>query len=183
MAALMLQAVCLFETAAATVMPGFASRRSTSETRHPAGRSESSAAQPVSPSYRLDLSKSRAYDAALEILGAYKLTGNFHVNLETVLRDIGAHDRVTFEVEPATKLPFHPDCRHVVFRPAANVPAGAFGEIIRSIKARLEFDAARPWWVCSLDEVHARTACLADPRPAFASRCAICGKQFADDRN
>jgi hypothetical protein len=181
MGALMLQAVCLFETAAATVMPRSAGRRSTPATRHPVERTGSSAAQSVLPSYRLDLSKSRTCDAALEIRGAYKLTGSFRVNLETVLRDLRAYDKVSFEVEPATKLPFHPDCRHVVFRPAANVPADSFGKIIRSIKARLEFDAARPWWVCSLNEVHTPTACLADPRPAFASRCAICGKQFADD--
>ena len=53
----------------------------------------------------LDLSASRAYDSALEILGAYKLTGNFHLNLEIVLKDIDAFDRVTFEIEPRSSCP------------------------------------------------------------------------------
>ena len=38
--------------------------------------------------HTLDLSASRAHDSALEILGAYKLTGNFHINLEIVLKNI-----------------------------------------------------------------------------------------------
>jgi hypothetical protein len=50
----------------------------------------------------LNLSASRAYDCAIEILGAYKLTGNFHVNPEIVLKDIDALDKVTFEVEPGS---------------------------------------------------------------------------------
>src|SRR2546430_3072835 len=53
----------------------------------------------------IDLSASRAYDSALEILGAYKLTGNFHLNLEIVLKDIDAFDRVTFEIEPRSSCP------------------------------------------------------------------------------
>jgi hypothetical protein len=111
------------------------------------GRSEP---PPTQSTCTLDLSKSRAYDAALDILGAYKLTGNFHINLEIVLKSLGAFDKVTFEVEPKAKLPyhpFHPDCRHVVFRPSANLPLDRFGEIIRSIEARIGFDAAPPWWV------------------------------------
>jgi hypothetical protein len=96
-------------------------------------------ARSLSPSATLDLSKSRAYDAALEILGAYKLTGNFHVNLEIVLGALGARNEVTFEVRPG--LTCHPDCRHVELRANANVSADRFREIIRSVGVRLAFDA------------------------------------------
>jgi hypothetical protein len=56
--------------------------------------------------HALNLSASRAYDSALEILGAYKLTGNFHINLEIILKDIDAFDKVTFEIEPRSPLPY-----------------------------------------------------------------------------
>ena len=95
----------------------------------------------------LDLSKSRAYDCALDILGVYKLTGNFHVNLEIVLEDLGAFDKVTFEIVPNSHLPYHPDCRRVVFRPNENVHMDRFRAIMRSISDRIGFDAAPPWWV------------------------------------
>ncbi len=97
-------------------------------------------ARGTSLSATLDLSKSRAYDAALEILGAYKLTGNFHVNLEIVLGALGARNEVIFDVQPAT--PYHPDCRHVEFRARANVSPDRFHEIVRSVRARLAFEAA-----------------------------------------
>jgi hypothetical protein len=97
----------------------------------------------MSASATLDLSKSRAYDAALEILGAYKLTGNFHVNLEIILKALGVRNEVTFEVQPLTKLPYHRDCRHVDFRANASVSPDRFREIIRSVEKRLAFDAAR----------------------------------------
>jgi hypothetical protein len=123
----------------ATPLISLSAGHQTSETgrRCVMGRSEP---PPTQSSCRLDLSKSRAYDAALDILGAYKLTGNFHINLEIVLKSLGAFDKVTFEVEPKAKLPFHPDCRHVVFRPSANLPLDRFGEIICSIEARIGFD-------------------------------------------
>jgi hypothetical protein len=105
------------------------------------GRSERSA----SLSCALDLSKSRTHDAVLDILRAYKLTGNFHVNLEIVLKNIGAFDKVTYEIERNSKLAYFQDCRHVVFKPNENVPNDRFGEIIKSIKARIGFDAPR--WV------------------------------------
>ncbi len=95
----------------------------------------------------LDLSESRAYDAALEILGAYKLTDNFHVNLEIVLKDLGVLDKVTYEIEPKSALPYHPGCRHVLFRPREHVHLDRFAEIMRLIKARIGFGATRPWWV------------------------------------
>ena len=91
----------------------------------------------------LDLSKSRAYDTALEILGAYKLTGNFHVNLGIVLEALGAQNDVAFEVQPVATLPYHPDCRHVEFRPKGNVSPDRFHEIVRLLEARVGFDATR----------------------------------------
>jgi hypothetical protein len=109
------------------------------------GRSERPATQSSSLSCALDLSKSRAHDAVLDILRAYKLTGNFHVNLEIVLKDIGVFDKVTYQIERNPKLSYSQDCRHVVFKPHENVPNDMFGEIIKSIKARIGFDAPR--WV------------------------------------
>jgi hypothetical protein len=108
-------------------------------------RSEHPATRSASLSCALDLSKSRAHDAVLGILKAYKLTGNFHVNLEIVLKDIGVFDKVTYQIERNPKLSYSQDCRHVVFKPSGNVPNDMFGEIIKSIKARIGFDA--PWWV------------------------------------
>jgi len=95
----------------------------------------------------LDLSASRAYDSALEILGAYKLTGNFHINLEIVLKEIDAFDKVTFEVEPMSQLPYSTDCRRVLFRPNENVRTSQFSDIMRAINRRIGFDATCPWWV------------------------------------
>ena len=95
----------------------------------------------------LDLSASRAYDSALEILGAYKLTGNFHTNLEIVLKEIDAFDKVTFEVEPMSQLPYSTDCRRVLFRPNDNVHMSQFSAIMHSIRGRIGFDATWPWWV------------------------------------
>ena len=95
----------------------------------------------------LELSASRAYDCALEILGAHKLTGNFHVNLEIVLKDIDALDKVTFEVEPRSQLFCATDCRHVLFRPRRNVQMRQFGDIMRSLRRRIGFDATSPWLV------------------------------------
>src|SRR5262245_52934861 len=109
------------------------------------GRLELAVARSSSRSCALDLSKSRAHDAVLDILRAYKLTGNFHVNLEIVLKDIGVFDKVTYQIEQNPKLSCSQDCRHVVFKPNENVPNDMFGEIMRSIKARIGFDA--PWWV------------------------------------
>jgi len=62
----------------------------------------------------LDLSRSRTHDAVLDILKAYKLSGNFHDNLAAVLRDMGLCGMVAYEIEPGAALAF-PDCRHVVF--------------------------------------------------------------------
>ncbi len=99
----------------------------------------------VQPSCMIDLSKSRTSDAALKILRAYKLTGNFHVNLEIILKNLGAFDEVTCEIAPISRLPYHPDCRHVTFRASNNVGAERFTEIIRCLDAWIGFDS-RHWW-------------------------------------
>jgi hypothetical protein len=91
----------------------------------------------------LDLSESRAYHCALDILGDDKLNGDFHADLQIVLRDLGVFDKITYEIETKTPLS---DCRHVVFRPKDNVHADRFREITRSIKGRIGYDAKRPWW-------------------------------------
>lgn len=110
--------------------------------------SEPFATRSSSLSCALDLSQLRAHDAALDILGAYKLTGNFHVNLEIALKDMGVLDKVRYEIKSNPKPPYCRDCRHVVFKPNENVPNEMFGDIIESIKARIGFDA--PWWVSLL---------------------------------
>jgi hypothetical protein len=96
--------------------------------------------------HALDLSESRAYDCVLEILEAHKLTGNFHVNLEIILKHLGALDDVSFEIEPRSYLAHHPNCRHVAFTPKPGVHAERFTEILQSLKARIGFDPARSWW-------------------------------------
>jgi hypothetical protein len=90
----------------------------------------------------LDLSESRTYDCALEIRGAYKLTGNFSVDLQIVLEDMGLLDQVTFEIKPKSLLS---DCRQVEFRPKHHVHTDQFGGIIRSIKDRIGFDPTPPF--------------------------------------
>jgi hypothetical protein len=101
------------------------------------------ATRPRSEFCTLDLSRSRTHDAALGILKAYKLSGNFHNNLEAVLKDMGVFDMVSYRIEPNPALAF-PDCRHVVFARDGNIPGGKFDDIIGSIKARIGFEA--PWW-------------------------------------
>jgi hypothetical protein len=92
----------------------------------------------------LEISESRTYDAALDTLGAYKLTGNFPIDLEIVLKDLRVFDKIRFDVKPKTLLS---DTRHVQFQPADKVRAGAFAEILRSVANRIGADPTRPWWV------------------------------------
>jgi hypothetical protein len=94
-------------------------------------------------SQALELSESRTYDYALEILGAYKLTGCFPIELEIILRELGVIDKITYELEPKSPLS---DSRHVLFRPTDNVHEDRFREITRLINARVGFDATLPWW-------------------------------------
>src|ERR1700730_3019002 len=90
----------------------------------------------------LELSELRTYDAALETLGAYKLTGHFPTELEIVLKDLRVLDEVTFDIEPKTMLS---DTRHVQFRPTDKVQLDRFADIVRSVKNRIGADPGRPW--------------------------------------
>jgi hypothetical protein len=92
----------------------------------------------------LELSELRTYDAALETLGAYKLTGNFPVDLEIVLKDLWVLDKVNFEIMPKTLLS---DTRHVQFRPTDKVHLDRFADIVRSVVNRIGADPTRSWWV------------------------------------
>jgi hypothetical protein len=92
----------------------------------------------------LELSEARTYDAALETLGAYKLTGNFPIDLEIVLKDLRVLDKVTFEIKPKTLLS---DTRQVQFRPTDKVHLDRFADVLRSVKNRIGANPARPWWV------------------------------------
>jgi hypothetical protein len=106
----------------------------------------------------LDLSRSRTHDAVLDILNAYKLSGNFHGNLETVLKNMGVFDMLSYQVESHPALAF-PDCRHVAFTLKEDVPGDIFDDIIASIRDRIGFDV--PWWVRQLRRSSAgRAACL-----------------------
>ncbi len=95
-------------------------------------------------SITLELSQSRTYDAALEALGAYKLTGNFPTELEIVLRDMRVLDMVTFEIKPNMAFAGR---REVEFRPAAKVRPHNFFEVMRLVKKRLGTDAHQSWWL------------------------------------
>lgn len=170
MAALM-QATSLVRMAIAKLKSFFADRWATS-----------GPAPERSPrSCTLDLSRSRVRDAARQLQGSRETSANFQLGLKAILKDLGVFDDVTFTVEPISRLPYHPDCRHVVLQPNGDVSAPRFRDVMSSVKARAEFDARRPWWVCSLGEDNPRVACMIDRRPAHHARCVICGRIFADD--
>jgi hypothetical protein len=95
-------------------------------------------------SQALELSEARTYDAALETLGAYKLTGNFPTELEIVLKDLRVLDKVTFDIKPKSPLS---DCRHVEFRPTDKVHRDRFVEIMRTVEKRIGADSTQPWWM------------------------------------
>jgi hypothetical protein len=95
-------------------------------------------------SQTLELSEARTYDAALETLGAYKLTGHFPTALEIVLKDLRVLDKVTFAIKPKSPLS---DCRHVEFRPTDTVHQDRFVDIMRTVHKRIGADSTRPWWV------------------------------------
>jgi hypothetical protein len=112
-------------------------------------RSATSAGKVWAPDSRnisqtLELSELRTYDAALETLGAYKLTGNFPTELEIVLKDLRVLDKVTFDIKPKSALS---DCRHVEFRPTDKVHRDRFAEIMRTIEKRIGADSTQPWWI------------------------------------
>jgi hypothetical protein len=95
-------------------------------------------------SQTLELSELRTYDAALETLGAYKLTGHLPTELEIVLKDLRVLDKVTFDIKPKSPLS---DCRHVEFRPTDKVHRDRFVEIMRTIEKRIGADSTQPWWL------------------------------------
>ena len=95
-------------------------------------------------SQTLELSESRTYDAALETLGAYKLTGNFPTELEIVLKDLRVLDKVTFDIKPKSPLS---DCRHVEFRPTDKIHGDRFIEVMRTVKKRIGAHSTQSWWV------------------------------------
>src|ERR1700686_475388 len=101
------------------------------------------AADSRSMSQTLELSELRTYDAALETLGAYKLTGHFPTELEIVLKDLPVLDKVTFDIKPKSPLS---DCRHVEFRPTDKVHRDRFVEIMRTVRKRLGADSTQSWW-------------------------------------
>jgi hypothetical protein len=92
----------------------------------------------------LELSELRTYDAALETLGAYKLTGHFPTELEIVLKDLRVLDKVTFDIKPKSPLS---DCRHVEFRPTDKIHRDRFVEIMRTVRKRIGADSTQPWWM------------------------------------
>jgi hypothetical protein len=103
----------------------------------------SSALWQTNTSTTLELSELRTYDAALETLGAYKLTGNFPTELEIVLRDMRVLEMLVFDIKPKTPLS---DCRQVEFRPAQHVRSHSFFEVMRLVKNRIGFEARGSWW-------------------------------------
>jgi hypothetical protein len=126
--------------------------------------------RPSSLSRTFDLSSSRTYDSALDILGAYKLTGNFHINLEIVLKHLGAFDEVRYEIEAETLLPFRSDRRRVVFWPNEDISTDRFSEIMRSLTSRIGFDARLPWWSGQLSKVaHVLAFVIVRTRAAVAN--------------
>jgi hypothetical protein len=102
------------------------------------------AADPGNTSQTLELSELRTYDAALETLGAYKLTGHFPTELEIVLKDLRVLDEVTFDIKPKSPLS---DCRHVDFRPTGKVHRDRFVEIMRTVRKRIGADSTQSWWM------------------------------------
>lgn len=95
-------------------------------------------------SQTLELSELRTYDAVLETLGAYKLTGHFPTELEIVLKDLRVLDKVTFDIKPKSPLS---DCRHVEFRPTDKVHGDRFIEAMRTVQKRIGAYSAQSWWV------------------------------------
>src|SRR5580693_625125 len=106
--------------------------------------SKPSAANARDISHTLELSEVRTYDAALETLGAYKLTGHFPTELEIVLKDLRVLDEVTFDIKPKSPLS---DCRHVEFRSTDKVHRDRFVEIMRTVRKRIGADSTQPWWM------------------------------------
>jgi hypothetical protein len=91
----------------------------------------------------LAISKSRTYDAALTILHAYKLTGDFPTELEIVLRALGVLDNITYRILPKKYL-FQSE--GVTFWPKPHISDEAFQKILNAISHHIGSDMTRPWW-------------------------------------
>jgi hypothetical protein len=111
----------------------------------------------------LDLSESRAYDAALDITGAYKLTGNFVLDLELVLNDLDVLHKVAFEIKPKAPLSDH---RPVEFRPLAQLDERSFRAITQIVERRI--GATPSWWQRLMR--HSPSARASSPIATSASR-------------
>jgi hypothetical protein len=96
-----------------------------------------------SKSVVLELSQSRIYDYALNILDAYKLSGNFAIDLEIVLKDLGVFYDVTFAIGPKS---FLSDCRYVEFFPKSRVHDARFSQIMQMIKGCVGYEPASSLW-------------------------------------
>ena len=91
----------------------------------------------------LEISASRTYDCALEILGAYKLTGNFQLDLEIVLKSLGVLGQVTFEIKPKS---IFSDCRRVEFLAGDDIDPDQFHDILRRIESLTGCDPTPLSW-------------------------------------
>jgi hypothetical protein len=91
----------------------------------------------------LEISQSRVYDYALNVLNAYKLSGNFTADLEIVLKDLGLFDEVSFTIKPK---PFLSDCRHVEFLPKTEVQRARFRQIVHAIESCVGYEPASSVW-------------------------------------
>jgi hypothetical protein len=96
----------------------------------------------------LEISESRTYDCALEILGAYKLTGNFPLDLEIVLKNLGVLGQVSFEIKPKS---IFSDCRRVEFLAGGKIDPDQFRDILRRIESRIGSDSTPLSWKRLLD--------------------------------
>jgi hypothetical protein len=136
----------------------------------PSRKPQARTAQLSSPasaiSETLDLSESRAYDAALDITGAYKLTGNFALDLELVLKDLDVLDKIAFEIKPKTPLSDH---RPVEFRPLTPLDERSFRAITQIVERRI--GAAPSLWQRLMR--HSPSAKVSSPIVPPASRSAL----------
>jgi hypothetical protein len=94
-------------------------------------------------SQTLELSASRAYDRAVEALGAYKLTGNFVVDLEIVLKNLRVHDKVRYCIRPKT---FLSDRRLVEFYAKDRVADLTFRDAVRRIRNEVGSEPPATIW-------------------------------------
>jgi hypothetical protein len=91
----------------------------------------------------LDLSESRTHDAAMEALHAYKLSGNFPINLETVLHALHVSAELSFDVKPKRLFS---DCRKVEFMPKGRLDTDRFDRELRHIAHEIGVAATPTFW-------------------------------------